>query len=79
MPKFRSKPCRESEEPSIMLLPFTSGYIDGAFNDPPEMYEYWQRSKETERIPLFSDMYGSRVTPYTRPGHGRGEYRLAAS
>jgi hypothetical protein len=57
-----------SEEPSTMLLPFTSGYTDGMFNDPPDMYEHWQKSKETERIPLFSTMFGNLVTPYTRIG-----------
>lgn len=57
-----------SEEPSTMLLPFTSGYMDGTFNDPPDMYEHWQKSKETERIALFSAMFGARLTPYTRVG-----------
>jgi hypothetical protein len=31
-----------SEEPSLELLPFTSGYTDGAFSEPAEMYEHWQ-------------------------------------
>ena len=57
-----------SEEPSLILLPFTSGYMDGMFNDPPDMYEHWQKSKETERIPLYSSMFGALVTPYTRVG-----------
>jgi hypothetical protein len=57
-----------SEEPSAMLLPFISGYMDGMFNDPPEMYEHWRESADVERIPLFSAMFGDLVTPYTRPG-----------
>ncbi|WP_394830955.1 hypothetical protein LVJ94_31050 [Pendulispora rubella] len=57
-----------SEEPSTMLFPFTSGYMDGTFNEPPDMYEHWQKSKEAERIPLFSTMFGARLTPYTRVG-----------
>jgi hypothetical protein len=55
-----------SEEPSVMLFPFTSGYMDGTFNDPPDVYEPWSRSRETERIPLFSTMFGDQLTPYTR-------------
>ena len=59
-----------SEEPSAMLLPFTSGYMDGSYNDPPDMYESWQRSDHAKRIPLFSTMFGALVTPYTRSGVG---------
>ncbi len=51
-----------------MLFPFTSGYMDGTFNEPPEMYEHWQKSKDVERIPLFSTMFGAQLTPYTRIG-----------
>ena len=51
-----------------MLFPFASGYMDGTFNSPPEMYEHWEKSKETERIPLFSTMFGAQLTPYTRIG-----------
>jgi hypothetical protein len=57
-----------SEEPSTMLFPFTSAYMDGTFNDPPDMYEPWQKSKAIERIPLFSTMFGAQLTPYTRIG-----------
>ena len=49
-----------------MLFPFTSGYMDGTFNEPPDMYEHWLKSKDAERIPLFSTMFGAQVTPYTR-------------
>jgi hypothetical protein len=56
-----------SEEPSTVLFPFTSGYTDGMFNDPPDVYEHWQ-GRETERIPLFSTMFGAQLTPYTRIG-----------
>jgi hypothetical protein len=55
-----------SEEPSTLLLPFTSGYMDGTFNDPPDMYEHWLKSAGTERITLFSTMFGDQITPYTR-------------
>ncbi|GAC1351547.1 MAG: hypothetical protein NVSMB1_05620 [Polyangiales bacterium] len=57
-----------SEEPSTILFPFTSGYTDGLFNDPPDMYEFWQKVGGAERIPLFSTMFGDQITPYTRPG-----------
>lgn len=57
-----------SEEPSAMLLPFTSGYMDGAFNEPPAMYEHWQAVQAVQRIPLFSTMFGAQLTPYTRIG-----------
>jgi hypothetical protein len=50
-----------------MLIPYVSGYMDGMFNDPPEMYEHWRESADVERIPLFSTMFGSAVTPHTRP------------
>jgi hypothetical protein len=42
--------------------------MDGTFNDPPDMYEHWQKSTETERVPLFSTMFGTQLTPYTRIG-----------
>lgn len=57
-----------SEEPSTLLFPFTSGYMNGMFNEPSDMYDHWQKSKETERIALFSTMFGNRLTPYTRIG-----------
>lgn len=56
-----------SEEPSVMLLSFTSGYMDGTFNAPPDMYELWG-GPSVERIPLFSTMFGAQLTPYTRIG-----------
>ena len=51
-----------------MLLPYTSGYMDGTFDDPPDMYERWEKSSAVERVPLFSAMFGAKVTPYTRAG-----------
>jgi hypothetical protein len=56
-----------SEEPSLALLPYTSAYMDGAFNDPPDMYELWKKSPDVAIVPLFSTMFGDRITPTTRP------------
>jgi hypothetical protein len=56
-----------SEEPSAGILPYIAAYMDGTFNDPPEMYEWFSKNAQVERIPLFSTMFSNIVTPITRP------------
>jgi hypothetical protein len=56
-----------SEEPSAELLPYASAYMDGAFNAPADFYELWKKSADVSLVPLFSTMFGDRITPTTRP------------
>jgi hypothetical protein len=54
-----------SEEPSAVLLPYISGYIDRIYNDSSDIYGVWKKSKHIQTIPLFSTMFGNITTPYT--------------
>lgn len=64
-----------TEEPSAVLLPYVSGYMDGTFNEPADFYQFWTKSPDIAPIPLFSTMFGDRMTPYTRPDVVRGRPR----
>jgi hypothetical protein len=52
------------EEPSALMLPYVSGYIDRQFNDSIDLYQSF-RGPRSGPIPLFSMVFGDLVTPYT--------------
>jgi Domain of unknown function (DUF6259) len=54
-----------SEEPSAVLLPYVSGYIDRQFNNSIDLYAIWKKSRSIHPIPFFSAMFGDICTPYT--------------
>ncbi len=57
-----------TEEPNAALLPYVSGYTDGIWNEPQDVYEFWTKSPDIRPVPLFSTLFGARMTPYTRAG-----------
>jgi hypothetical protein len=54
-----------SEEPSAALLPFVSGYVDRIANRDPDVYAWFRKGTEDPAVPLFSTVFGDRMTPYT--------------
>lgn len=53
------------EEPSGVMVPYVSGYIDRMFNDSIDLYSMWRKNANTPPTPFFSLIFGDRVTPYT--------------
>ncbi len=54
-----------TEEPSMVTLPYTSGYIDRIANDEPDIYGFWTSTGKVRPVPLFSSIFGDVVTPYS--------------
>ena len=53
-----------SEEPSAVLLPYVSGYIDRQFNSGIDLYAMWKKSRSVQPIPFFSAMFADTPAPH---------------